>query len=128
MENIKLNDPSQIQTISDLGLDLLFWQTCALEEEVAAQKSAIKEEFMHRLADKKRDSIEVGESIVTRYPKVYTNGVNIETARKYGAIKVEEKVNGAVITKLYKSGVKVEGVEERWEIRISKAKRKEEGA
>lgn len=123
---LKLNDPAQIQTISDLELELLFWQTCNLEEEIAAQKAAIKDEFNARLEQKKRDSIEIGESIVTRYPKLYTNGVALDTARKYGAVKVEEKVNGALLVKLAKSGQKIEGIEERWELRISKTKKKEE--
>lgn len=123
---MELQNPADIQKIEDPILEELYWQTLQQLEDLEAQKVEIKAEFDRRLQDRKRNSIEAGESAVTRYPKVYTNKVTIDEARKFAAVKVEEKVNSALITKLHKSGVKIEGVEERWELRIAKMNKDKE--
>lgn len=123
---IELKNPVELHEMKDDVLTELYWQTVQQMEDLDAQKAAIKAEADARLQDKKRNSLQFGESDVTRFPKVYTSRVSIETARKYGATKMEEKIVGPILTKIYKSGTKIEGVEERWEVRITKIEKEEQ--
>jgi len=121
-----MNDPAQLQEAKSEELVQLYENTLDEIDHLLALKEAIKQEFDARLIADKQDSKEVAGWGVTRFPKVYANGVSLETARTFGATKTEEKVNTAVITKLVKAGTKVEGAEIRYEVRISKIKVQEE--
>ena len=122
----KLEDPADLLKLTDQQEEEANWETVQQEEDIKAQKMAIREEFIERVKKTKQTQGKFGESIATRYPKIYTSGVKMETAEKWGAVKTEIKVDGAVISKLYKAGNKIEGVEERWEIKVTKIKKEEE--
>ena len=122
----KLEDPADLLKLTDQQLEEAYWETVQQEEDIKAQKMAIREEFIERVKKTKQTQGKFGESIATIYPKIYTSGVKMETAEKWGAVKTEIKVDGAVISKLYKAGNKIEGVEERWEIKVTKIKKEEE--
>ena len=101
-----LKDPAELQTIGDNDLTELYWQTIQQIEDLEAQKVALKAEADARLQERKRNTLQFGESDVTRFPKVYMTSVSLETARKFGAVQVQEKVNTTILQKLYKSGTK----------------------
>lgn len=117
---LEIKDPAELQNLKDEEVVELYWQTIQQIEDLEGQKSAIKTEVDARLQDRKRNTLQFGDSDVTRYPKVYTNKVTIETAREFGATKTEEKILGPILTKLHKSGIKIDGISERWEVRITK--------
>ena len=123
---IELKNPVELHSMEEKDLTELYWQTIQQMEDLDAQKAEIKAEVDARLQDRKRNSMQFGESDVTRFPKVYTTGASVETARKYGATQMIEKIVGTILAKLHKSGVKIEGVEERWEVRITKIKKEEQ--
>jgi len=120
-----LNDPANLEKLNDSQLEESYWETVQEEENIKAQKLAIREEFVERVKKTKQPSGKFGESIATRYPKIYTGGVTVTEAEKWGAVKTEVKVDGAVVSKLYKAGNKIEGVEEKWEIKITKIKKED---
>jgi len=117
-------DPANLSKIEPEVLIQLYEDTLNAIDEKLAIKEVIKQEFDARLQVIKQDSKEYAGWGVTRFPKVYTNNVSIETARTFGATKTEEKVNTTIITKLVKSGTKIEGAEIRMEVRIAKLKEK----
>jgi len=117
-------DPAQLQEMKPEDLVQLYEDTLNEIDEKLATKEAIKQEFDARLQAIKQDSKEYAGWGVTRYPKVYTNNVSLETARAFGATKTEEKVNTTIITKLVKGGSKIDGAEIRMEVRIAKLKEK----
>lgn len=121
-----LNDPANLLKLTDEQLEKVYWETIQQEEDIKAQKLAIKVEFTERVKKTNQSQGRFGETLVTRYPKIYTNGVTLETAEKFGATKTEVKVDGAVVSKLYKAGNKIEGVEERWELKVTKIKKEDE--
>lgn len=121
MTQIKINDPAEILSLPDEKLEELYWQTVQEQEDLTAQKLAVKEEMVERIKKTKQSQGKFGESIATRYPKIYvTKDCTLSIAEKWGAIKTEPKVDSAVISKLYKAGNKIPGVEERWELKITK--------
>ena len=123
---INLNDPANLLNLTDEQLEQAYWETIQQEEDVKAQKLAIKVEFTERIKKTNQSQGKFGETLVTRYPKIYTNGVTMETAESFGATKTEVKIDGAVISKLYKAGNKIAGVEERWELKVTKIKKEDE--
>lgn len=132
-KRIILENPAALFTLSNEDLEQFYWETDEQEkelglraEELKAQRTEIKAEFAARVKKAKRDGGIFGKSAVKLFTKVYTNKVTIDTARSLGAVKVEEKVDGAKIGQLVKSGAKVEGAEEREEIRVTKIVEAEE--
>lgn len=117
-----INDPAKIVEIKSEELVQIYENTLNTIDELLAQKEAIKQEFDARLQADKQDSKEIAGWGVTRFQKIYSSGVTLETARKFGATKTEEKVNTTIITKLVKAGTEIEGAEIRHEIRIAKLK------
>lgn len=117
-----MNDPADLQKAKPEDLVTLYQQTLDEIDHMLALKEAIKQEFGARLVTQNQDSKEYAGYGVARFPKVYVNAVSLETARKFGATKTEEKVNTTIITKLVKAGTQIEGAEIRYEIRITKLK------
>ena len=129
MKRIILENPGAMLTLTNEELVQFYWETdedeknlALQEEEIKAQKSEVKKELIARVKKSGRDGLTIGDTNVKPFIKVYTNNVTLETAQELGAVKTEIKVDGAKIGNLVKSGVKVEGAEEREEVRITKPK------
>lgn len=120
-----IKDPAEILKMSDEELVQLYVETRQEEEDVAAQKLAVKQELIERLKKENRDGKEIGEYSVTRF-KMVTFKTSLEEAKKHGAVKVEEKPDLILLRKLYDNGVKIEGAGEREELRVSLIEKEEE--
>lgn len=128
MAEIKLREPDDLKTLDDIEMDLLYWQTLEVLGNLQAQAEMIRFEAQERLTERKRDSIQIGDTIYSKYIQVSATGVDVEKAREFAATKMEEKVNTALLIKLHKSGVKIDGIKESIRMRIAKQKPKEESA
>ncbi len=132
VKRIILENPGAMLTLTNEELVQFYWETdedeknLAIEEEqIKAQKSEVKKELIARVKKSGRDGLTIGETNIKPYIKVYTNKVTLEVARELGATKTEEKVDSAKIGNLVKNGVKVEGAEEREEVRVTKPESKD---
>lgn len=95
----------------------LYVNTREQEEEVAAQKTAVKTEIIERLKKAKLDGTQVGDYAVTKF-RMITFQTTLEDAKKYGAVKVEEKADTTILRKLFDKGEKIPGAIEREELRV----------
>lgn len=120
---MKTPDPHQLQALSDKELLEFFQRAEAEAEDLKSVMSVIKDEFITRLDDKGLDSTQVGDFAVMKVARNSYSGVPIKEARKLGATKTEEKVDGSVIGRLIKKGVKVKGVTQTLFIQIRAIKK-----
>lgn len=115
MQNIK--DPAEILEMSLEDLVTLYVDTREQEEDIAAQKTAVKQEIIERLKKAKLDGTQVGNYAVTKF-KMITFATTLEDAKKYGAVKTEEKPDTTILRKLFDKGEKIPGANEREELRV----------
>lgn len=132
-KKVDLSNPANLLELSNDQLEQVYWQTKEREDEIAlmaeelkAQRDAIKTEFIERIKKAKRDGFIVGNTSIKMFTKIYTNNVELETARELGAVKTEEKVDGPKIANIVRAGGKVAGAEERTELKFTKIEEEQE--
>ena len=122
MKTIK--EPADILKLKIEDLVELYVGTRDQQDELEAQRQAVKVEIMERLTKEKVDGKQVGDWAVTKF-KMITFKTSLEDARKYGATKTEEKPDTTILRKLYNKGEKIPGAEEREELRVSLIEKEE---
>ncbi len=112
-----MKNPAEILEMSLEDLVELYVNTREQEEEVAAQKTAVKTEIIERLKKAKLDGTQVGDYAVTKF-RMITFQTTLEDAKKYGAVKTEEKPDTTILRKLFDKGETIPGAIEREELRV----------
>jgi len=116
-------DPNQLQTLDDKSLLKIFQTAEVKVEELKSTMSVIKDEFITRLDKKGLSSTQVDDFSITKVTRNSYSQVPIDEARKLGATKTEEKVDGRVIGNLVKKGMKIKGVTQSLFIQIRAIKK-----
>ncbi len=81
------------------------------EEQTVAGMVEIRNELLARLEEEHKDGELVGEYNITKAVRLNIK-TSMDKARELGATKTEETLDKTKLTKLYKSGAKVEGITE----------------
>ncbi len=92
------------------------------EEEVVAEKVAIKDEIMARLDEKKMDGIIAAGYQFIRTVRLAFTGTSLEDARIFGAIK--EAIDTTKLSKLVKNGAEIPGMSKTVYLMVRKVKEK----
>lgn len=100
-------DPAELQTIPKEKLLQEYDKLRYKEEQIVAEKVALKEEILARM---KRDAEVWGLFSVTKSIRPNYKSVKLETAKELGA--VIEAVDTKMLAKLHSKGVKIDGLKE----------------
>jgi hypothetical protein len=121
-------NPEKIGQMTPEDLTLAYVQLRDREDEIAATKSILKSELISRLRDvMKTDGAPLAGYAVTTYP-IISFKTKVEDAEKFGAIKMEKKVDTALLRKLYDAGREIPDVLVRQELRVTIIKEDDEAA
>lgn len=115
-------DPADMQAKTDAELCDAYIKLGYAEDELHAERTAIREELAARLQDRKEDStIADNRYTVTRFQKVAFKTTLVQ-ARELGAIKTEEKPDSTKLRTLHEAGVTVPGTVISYDVRITPIK------
>ncbi len=92
------------------------------EEEIVAEKVAIKDEIMVRLDAKKMDGLIAAGYQFIRTVRLAFTGTSLEDARTFGAIK--EAVDTTKLSQLVKNGAEIPGMSKSVYLMVRKIKEK----
>ena len=115
---MKIKDPAEILKMKVEDLVEFYVATRDEQDQLEAQRQAVKVEIMDRLTKAKVDGMQVKDWAVTKF-KMVAFKTSLEDAKKYGAVKVEEKPDTTILRKLYNKGEKIAGAEEKEELRVT---------
>jgi hypothetical protein len=87
------------------------WENLShLEEQVKEYKAYIRDEALFRMDERGVNSFFAGNKMIKDQSRNIYSDVELETARKFGAVKMEEKVDTTMLGSLIKKGAEVPGV------------------
>lgn len=118
-------EPEQMQAKTDAELCDAYIKLGYAEDELHAERTAIREEMAARLQDRKEDStIADNKYTITRFQKVAFKPTLVQ-ARELGAVKTVEQVDTTKCRTLHEAGVEVPGTKVTYDVRITPIKEQE---
>jgi len=101
LHKVLFDDPARVLRLSKEQLVERFAETCRIEEEIQAQKMAIKDALVEKLEG---DGEVIGDYSVVKAKRINFK-VDLEKAKELGAVK--EAVDSSALKKLYDKGIEI---------------------
>lgn len=113
-------EPHELQEVTKEKLLDELEITNRVSEELEAYMKVLKDELLARM---KNDGEVVGKFLLSKVKRAVFSKVSIETAKALGAVK--EAIDTMVLGKLYKQGVKIDGLEVIEYLKVGEVKKEE---